>query len=63
MTRRYELTDSEWSIIAPWMRHAQKRTVEDTWRHIGGLLQTIPANECNNYFLNSERFLQNVNRF
>ena len=39
--------------IKHWMRHAQKRTVEDAWRHIGSLLETIPPNECNNYFLNS----------
>jgi transposase len=35
------------------MRAAQKRTVEDTWRHIGSLLETIPPNECNNYFGNA----------
>jgi transposase len=39
--------------IKHWMRAAQKRTVEDTWRHIGSLLATIPANECNNYFGNA----------
>src|SRR5258707_14206030 len=39
--------------IKHWMRTAQKRTVEDTWRHIGSLLATIPPNECNNYFGNA----------
>src|ERR1700678_125038 len=36
-----------------WMRAAQKRTVEDAWRHIGSLLATIPPNECSNYFGNA----------
>jgi putative transposase len=39
--------------IKHWMRTAQKRSVEDTWRHIASLLETIPPNECNNYFVNS----------
>jgi transposase len=39
--------------IKHWMRAAQKRTVEDTWRHIGSLLETIQPNECNNYFVNA----------
>ncbi|MER8439736.1 IS630 family transposase, partial [Mesorhizobium sp. M1312] len=34
-------------------RQAQKRTVEDTWRHIGHLVETIEATECNNYFANA----------
>jgi hypothetical protein len=32
------------------MRAAQKRTIEETWRHIGHLVSTIEANECGNYF-------------
>jgi hypothetical protein len=28
--------------IKHWMRSAQKRTIEGTWRHIGSLLATIP---------------------
>ena len=39
--------------IKHWMRAAQKRSVEDTWRHIASLLQTIPPNECSNYFVNA----------
>ena len=39
--------------IKHWMRSAQKRTVEDTWRHLGSLLTTIQSNECNNYFANA----------
>jgi len=36
--------------IKHWMRSAQKRTVDDTWRHIGSLLATIQPTECSNYF-------------
>jgi transposase len=39
--------------IKHWMRSAQQRTVEDTWRHLGSLLTTIQPNECNNYFANA----------
>ena len=36
-----------------WMRMAQKRTVEDTWRHIGALVETIEAPECQNHLANA----------
>ena len=39
--------------VKHWMRMAQKRTVDDTWRHIGYLVTTITPNECANYFRNS----------
>ncbi|MET4689251.1 IS630 family transposase [Sinorhizobium fredii] len=39
--------------IKHWMRHAQKRTIEDTWRHIGSLVTTIKPDECRNYFANA----------
>jgi transposase len=39
--------------IKHWMRQAQERTVEDTWRHIGRLTQAIQPHECANYFKNS----------
>lgn len=39
--------------IKHWMRDAQKRTREDTWRHIGTLVQTINADECANYLANA----------
>ncbi|WP_281035101.1 IS630 family transposase [Mesorhizobium tamadayense] len=39
--------------IKHWMRQAQKRTVEDTWRHIGHLVETIEPAECKNYFANA----------
>ncbi len=39
--------------IKHWMRAAQKRTVDDTWRHIGCLVTTIDEAECQNYFANA----------
>ena len=39
--------------IKHWMRIAQKRTIEDTWRHIGDLVATIQPDECCNYFANA----------
>jgi len=39
--------------IKHWMRCAQKRTVEDTWRHVGTLVPTIKPDECDNYFTNA----------
>ena len=39
--------------IKHWMRHAQKRTIEDTWRRLGQLVQTIEPDECQNYLTNA----------
>jgi transposase len=39
--------------IKHWMRHAQKRTIEDTSRHIGHLVEAIQPPECENYFANA----------
>jgi len=39
--------------IKHWMRMAQKRTVTDTWRHIGDLATSIHPTECRNYFANA----------
>ena len=39
--------------IKHWMRAAQRRTVEDTWRQIGRLVATIEPGECSNYFVNA----------
>lgn len=36
--------------IKHWMRAAQKRSHEDTWRHIGQLVDTLTPDECANYF-------------
>lgn len=35
------------------MRQAQKRTIEDTWRHVGQLVQAIQPPECQGYFKNA----------
>ena len=35
------------------LRRAAERTVEDTWRRIGSLLDTISPSECNNYLVNA----------
>lgn len=39
--------------IKHWMRMAQKRNMEDTWRHLGSLTKTIPPRECANYLKNA----------
>lgn len=39
--------------IKHWMRAAQKRTVEETWRHVGALVETISPQECANYIANA----------
>ena len=36
--------------IKHWMRQAQNRTIEETWRHLGRLVETIKPTECSNYF-------------
>lgn len=39
--------------IKHWMRDAQKRSAEDTWRHLGHLVTTIGPDECRNYLANA----------
>jgi putative transposase len=39
--------------IKHWMRQAQKRTVEETWRHVGHLVGDIEPTECANYLANA----------
>jgi transposase len=39
--------------IKHWMRTAQKRTIDDVWRHVGSLVGAIGSRECNNYFANA----------
>ncbi|MCS0462845.1 IS630 family transposase, partial [Rhizobium favelukesii] len=36
-----------------WMRHAQRRTIDETWRHIGRLVETTQPDECANYLENA----------
>lgn len=55
--------EQAFSKIKHWMRQAQKRTIEDTWRQIGHLVQDIQPCECANYFRNRRLcFNQNVKR-
>jgi transposase len=35
------------------MRAAQPRTVEETWRKVGALIDIVSPSECSNYFANS----------
>ncbi|MCD4512790.1 hypothetical protein LQT97_16300 [Brucella pseudogrignonensis] len=45
--------EQAFSKIKHWMRNAQKRTSDDTWRHIGRLVETIKPDECQNYLENA----------
>lgn len=45
--------EQTFSKIKHWMRAAQKRTIEEAWRHVGHLVGSITSNECENYFKNS----------
>ena len=45
--------EQEFATIKHWMRDAQKRTIEETWRHLGYLVDTINPTECENYFQNA----------
>lgn len=39
--------------IKHWMRAAQRRTVEETWRHVGDLVARIHPDECAHYIANA----------
>ena len=39
--------------IKPWMRMAQRRDIEDTWRQVGQIVASFNENECANYFKNA----------
>ena len=39
--------------IKHWMRIAQKREMEDAWRHVGHLCGTFSQKECANNFKNA----------
>jgi transposase len=39
--------------IKHWMRAAQKRTIEETWQHLGSLVSSVQPDECSNYFANA----------
>ena len=57
-----------WDLIVTkikhWMRNAQRRNFEDTWRHLGHLIATIEPRECQNYTrLAQERAVRPLSRF
>lgn len=39
--------------IKHWMRNAQQRTIDETWRQIGRLVKDIQPGECRNYLQNA----------
>ena len=45
--------EQAFSKIKHWMRAAQRRSVEETWRYVGNLVGTIGPAECANYFINA----------
>lgn len=45
--------EQTFSKIKHWMRMAQKRTIEEVWRHIGWLVSTIKPQECAKYLKNA----------
>lgn len=45
--------EQSFAQIKHWMRLAQKRSVEDIWRHIGYLIDTVKPEQCANYFQNA----------
>jgi transposase len=45
--------EQAFSKIKHWMRLAQKRTIDETWRHVGHLVSTIQPHECANYLANA----------
>ena len=45
--------EQTFSKIKHWMRMAQKRNIDETWRHLGALIQQITPHECANLFVNS----------
>ena len=46
-------TEQAFAKIKHWMLAAQKRTGDELWQHIGGLVSTMQAHECSNYFANA----------
>lgn len=45
--------EQSFAKIKHWMRIAQKRNIEETWRHVGHLVRTIQPHECANYMQNA----------
>lgn len=45
--------EQAFATIKHWMRSAQKRTVEDTWKQVRQLVSTVQPTHCTNYFRNA----------
>lgn len=45
--------EQSFAQVKHWMRLAQKRNVEDIWRQLGYLVDTVEPNQCANYFENA----------
>ncbi|WP_144259431.1 IS630 family transposase [Methylocystis sp. ATCC 49242] len=45
--------EQTFSKLKHWMRQAQQRTIDETWRQIGRLAKDIQPQECSNYFTNA----------
>ena len=45
--------EQAFSQIKHWMRDAQKRRVEELWRYLGKLIQTITPLQCKNYIVHA----------
>ncbi len=39
--------------VKHWMRMAQRRTIDETWRYLGRLIATVTPEECKNYLQNA----------
>lgn len=39
--------------VKHWMRMAQNRTIDEAWRYVGRLIETITPQQCNNYLKNT----------
>ena len=39
--------------VKHWMRMAQRRTIDETWRYLGRLIATVTPEECDNYLQNA----------
>lgn len=45
--------EQAFSQIRHWMRMAQNRTIEQSWKYLGTLIQTITPTQCKNYIENT----------
>ena len=45
--------EQTFSKVKHWMRMAQKRTMEEAWRHLGTLVDQVKPQECANFFENA----------